>query len=124
MVGGCAALFNCTPVGRATGSVVASACSFWLDGAGAFVCYLVRRGSAGCLLLLQIFSGVVWQTGGLSPSYSALCLSGPRLCFFIVILLDLSVGRGVRWRVGGGRAGRAAGWVFVPHQLRRVRLRP
>ena len=39
------------------------------------------------LLLLHIFSGVV----DLYPSCSTLYLSSPRLCFFIVIQLDLSV---------------------------------
>ena len=60
-VGGCAALFGCAPVDRASGSMVAPAWgySFWLVGAGAFVCCLVHRGSADYLLLLRVFGGVV-----------------------------------------------------------------
>ena len=86
-VDGCAALFGCAPVDRASDSVMAPTwgCSFWLVGTGAFVCCLVRRGSAGCLLLLRVFDGVVWRAGGLRPSCGALCLSSPRLCCFIVI---------------------------------------
>ena len=49
-VDGYAALFNCTPVDRASDSMV---------GAGAFVCFLVHRGSTDYLALLQIFSGGV-----------------------------------------------------------------
>ena len=45
------------------------------------------------LLLLQIFNGVVSQTRDLHPSCNTLYLSSPRLCFFIVISLDLSVDR-------------------------------
>ena len=86
------------------------------------VCCLARLGSAGCLLLLRVFGGVVWRTRDLHPSCSTWYLSGPRLCFLVVVWLDLSVGRGGLF--GGGRAGRAANLMFVPHQLRRVRLGP
>ena len=60
-VGGCAALFGCAPVGRASDSMMAPtwSFSFWLVGTGAFVCCLVQRGSTVYLLLLRIFSGVV-----------------------------------------------------------------
>ena len=61
MADGYAALFNCTPVDRASDSIMAPAYSylFKLIGTGAFVCCLVHRGSTDYLLLLQIFSGVV-----------------------------------------------------------------
>ena len=60
-VGGCAALFNCTPVDRASDSMMAPtySYSFKLVGTGAFVCCLVHRGSTDYLLLIQIFSDVV-----------------------------------------------------------------
>ena len=45
-----ASLFNCTPVGRASDSMMAQ--TF-------FVCCLVHQGSTGDSLLLQIFKGVV-----------------------------------------------------------------
>ena len=55
-----AALFNCTPVDRASDSMMAPTLSysFKLVGTGAFVCCLVHRGSTDYLLLLQIFSGI------------------------------------------------------------------
>ena len=107
-VGGCAALFGCAPVVRASGSVLAPAwgCSFWWVGTGAFVCCLIRRGSTGCLLLLRVFGGVVWRAGDLRPSCGTLCLSSPRLCFFVVVWFDLSVG------LGGSLAG--WGWSCGP----------
>ena len=55
------------------------------------------------LLLLQSFSGVVWQTGDLRPWCNTLYLLSPRLCFFVVIPLDLSV----------DREGSLAGWRVV-----------
>ena len=60
-VDGYATLFNCTPVDRASDSMMArpKAILFRLVGTGAFVCCLVHRGSTDYLLLLQIFSGVV-----------------------------------------------------------------
>ena len=45
------------------------------------------------LLLLQIFSGVVWQTGDLHQSHNTLYLLSRRLCFFIVLKHDLFVYR-------------------------------
>ena len=51
--------------------------------------------------MLQIFSGVVRQTRDLHLSCSTLYLSSPRLCFFIVIKLDLSVDREDMSRVRG-----------------------
>ena len=59
-------------------------------------------GSTDCLLLLRIFSGVVWRSGDLHLSCNTLCLSSPRLCFFKVIWLDLFVGCGdslTGWRM-------------------------
>ena len=60
-VDGYAALFNCTPVDRASDSMMAPTLSysFKLVGTGSSVCCLVHRGSTDYLLLLQIFSGVV-----------------------------------------------------------------
>ena len=60
-VDGYAALFKCTPVDRASDSMMAPTInySFKLVGTGTFVCCLVHRGSTDYLLLLQIFSGVV-----------------------------------------------------------------
>ena len=51
-------------------------------------------GSTDYLLLLQISSGVVWQTRDLHLSHSTLYLLSPRLCFFIVLKRDLFVYRG------------------------------
>ena len=45
------------------------------------------------LLLLQISSGVVWQTRDIHLSRNTLYLLSPRLCFFIVIKRDLFVYR-------------------------------
>ena len=61
IVDGYAALFNCTPVDRASDSIMVptKSYSFWLVGTGALVCCLVHRGSTDFLFLLQIFSGVV-----------------------------------------------------------------
>ena len=59
-VEGYAALLNCTPVDRASDSIMAptTSYSFYMVGTGTFVCCLVER-STDYLLLLQIFSGVV-----------------------------------------------------------------
>ena len=85
-----AALFNCTPVDRASDlklfiSVGWDRCSFG--------CCLVHRGSTDDLLLLQISSCVVWQTRDLHLSRNTLYLLSPRLCFFIVLKRDLFVYR-------------------------------
>ena len=58
-----------------------------------FICCLVQRGSTDDLRLLQIYSGVVWQTRDLHPSRSTMYLLSPRLCFFIVLKRDLFVYR-------------------------------
>ena len=60
-VDGYAKLFNCTPVDRASDSMMAPTISysFLLVGTGSFVCCLVHRGSTDYLLLLQLFSGLV-----------------------------------------------------------------
>ena len=60
-VDGYAALFNCTPVDRASDSMMAPTLSysFYLVGTGAFVCCLAHRGSTDYLLLLRIFCGAV-----------------------------------------------------------------
>ena len=56
-----------------------------------FVYCLVHRGSTDDLLLLQISSGVVWQSRDLQLSCNTLYLLSPRLCFFIVLTHDLFV---------------------------------
>ena len=58
-----------------------------------FVCCLVHRGLTDDLLLLQISSGVVWQTRDLYLSCNTLYLLSPRLCFFIVLKRDLFIYR-------------------------------
>ena len=58
-----------------------------------FVCCLVHRRSTDDLLLLQISSGVVWQTRDLHLSRNTLYLLSPCLCFFIVLKRDLFVYR-------------------------------
>ena len=67
-VDGYAALFKSTTVDRASDSMMAptKSYSFELVGTGAFVCCLDHQGSTDDLLLLQIFSGVVWQTRDLN----------------------------------------------------------
>ena len=86
-----AVLLNCTPVDRASDSMMAPTLSylFQLVGTGAFVCCLVHRGSTDDML--QISSGVVWQTRDLHLSHNTLYLLSPRLCFFIVLKRDLFV---------------------------------
>ena len=90
-----AALLNCTPVDRVSDSFMAPTLSysFKLVGTGACVYCLVHRGSTDDLLLLQISSGVVWQTRDLHLSHSMLYLLSPRLGFFIVLTRDLFVYR-------------------------------
>ena len=85
-----AALFNCTPVDRASDLKL-----FILVGWDrcSFVCCLVHRGSTDDLLLLQISSCVVWQTRDLHLSRNMLKLLSPRLCFFIVLKRALFVYR-------------------------------
>ena len=76
-----AALFNCTPVDRASDSMMAR------PKAIHFVCCLVHRGSTDDFhrgstddfLLLQLFSGVVWQTRDLHLSRNTLYLLSPLL---------------------------------------------
>ena len=51
------------------------------------------RGSINDLLLLKIFSGVVWQTRDLHLSHNTLYLLSPRLCFFIELKRDVFVYR-------------------------------
>ena len=65
---------------------------------GVYISKLIRlgpahRGSTDDLLLLQISSGVVWQTRDLHMSPNTLYLLSPRLCFFIVLKRDLFVYR-------------------------------
>ena len=45
---------------------------------------IVHRGSTDDLVLLQISSGVVWQSRDLHPSRNTLYMLSSRLCFFIV----------------------------------------
>ena len=87
------ALFNCTPVDRASDSVRPrpKAIHFSWFGRGSFVCSLVHWGSTDDLLLLQISSGVVWYSMDLQLSHNKLYQLSPRLCFFIVLKRDLFV---------------------------------
>ena len=88
-----AALFNYTPVDRASDSSMArpKAIHFSQLGPELFVCCLVNRGSTDDLLLLQISSGVVWQTRDLHLSRNTLYLLSTRLRYFIVLRRDLCV---------------------------------
>ena len=84
-----AVLFNCMPVDRTSDSMMARPIHFsWLVPE-----LLVHRGSTDDLLLLQISSGVVWQTRDLHLSCNTLYLLSPRICFFIVLNRDLFVYR-------------------------------
>ena len=65
-----------------------------------FVCCLVHRGSTDDLLMLQISSGVVWQTRDLYLSRNMLYMLSLRLCFFIVLKRDLFVYRDDSLTVG------------------------
>ena len=89
------ALFNCTPVDRASDSMMArpKAIHFSWLGPELYVCCLVQRGSTDDLLLLQISSGVVLQTRDLHMSCNTLYLLSPRLCFSIVLRRDLCIYR-------------------------------
>ena len=57
----------------------------WLE-TELFRLFLIHQGSTGDLPLLQISSGVVWQSRDLHLSRNTLYLLGHRLCFFIVDL--------------------------------------
>ena len=87
-----AALFNCTPVNRASGSIIARPKAIHFSWLGPDLSS-VAWSTGAQLILLQISSGVVWQTRALHLSHSALSLLGPRLCFFIVSKRDLFVYR-------------------------------
>ena len=90
-----AALFYCTPVDRPRLydgldlKLFILAC--WYRSS--FVCCLIYRGSTDYLLLLQISSGVVWQSRDFHLSRKTLYLLCPRLCFFRVLTRDLIVYR-------------------------------
>ena len=79
-----AALFNCTPVDRASDSMTARPKLSIVVGRdrSSDVCCLVHWGSIDYLLLLQISSGGVWQSSDLQLSRTML---SPCLCFFIVL---------------------------------------
>ena len=65
--------------------------SFQLVGTGALSS--VAWGLTDDLPLLQIFSGVVWQTRDLHLSRNSLYLLSPRLNIFIVLKRDLFIYR-------------------------------
>ena len=78
-----AALFNCTPVYRASDSLMVrpKAIHFsWLGPGRAFVCCLIHRGSTDDLLLLQLFG-----RPEISICHTTRCIC---LCFFIVLKPD------------------------------------
>ena len=87
-----AALFNCTPVPRASDYDVPDLKLFIFVGwdRSTSVCCFVHRVSTDDLLLLQI-PVVVWQTGDLHLSRNTMYLLSPRFCFFIVLKRDLFV---------------------------------
>ena len=124
MVDNFAALFNCTPVDRASDSILAPALSysFKLVGTEAIVCCLVHRVSTDDLLLLQITSGVVWHTRDLHLLHNALYLLNPGICFFIVLKRDLFDYRDDS--MTGYHANRTTNLFFVPLQKLRARLAP
>ena len=68
-------LFNCTPAGRASVSMMAPTKLFILVGWGRsfFVCCLAHRGSAVGFLLLQCSSGVVRHPRDLQVSVTTRC---------------------------------------------------
>ena len=65
-----ASLFNCTPVGRASDSMMAPTYSYFLVclGRSLFVCCLAHRGSNVGFLLFQCSGGVVRHPGNLRMS--------------------------------------------------------
>ena len=87
-----AALFNCTPVDRASDSILPDRKLFILAGwnRSSFVCCLVHQGSTDDLLLLRISSCVGWQTRDLHLSHNTL-YRWSFSCFFIVSNHDLFV---------------------------------
>ena len=89
-----AALFNCTPVDRASDSYDGPDLKLLIlvdwDWSS-FVCCLVHRGSTDDLLL-KISICVVWQTKDLHLSRNMYMLRH-RLCFVIVLKRDLFVYR-------------------------------
>ena len=91
-----AALFNCTPVGLGVRLYDGPDLKLFIFvgwDRNSFICCLVHRGSTDDLLLLQIYSCVVWQIRDLHPSRSTMYLLSPRFCFFIVLKRDLFVYR-------------------------------
>ena len=91
-----ASLFNCTPVGRASDSMMAPDIKlFILVGLGRsfFVCCLSHRGST-----VGFYSAPVFQRCCSTPRGSPgvdrnTFLSSPHLCFIIVFICDLFVSR-------------------------------
>ena len=120
-----AALFNYTPVDRASdfdGTDLKLFVSVGWDRSF-FRLLLVNRDSTDDLLLLQISSYVVRHTRDLHLSRNTLYLLSPRLCFFIVLKRELSVYRDdsfTRWRVIMRTEQPTK--CFVPLQKQRVRL--
>ena len=85
-----ATLFNCTPVDRAPESMMAIKVFILVCWDRiSFVCCLVHWGSTDDLILLQISSGVVWQSRDLYLSRNTLYLLS--LCFFKVLNRELFV---------------------------------
>ena len=96
MVDNFPALFNCKPVDRASDSYNGPDLKLFIIvgwGRSSFVCCLVHWGSTYDLLLLQVSSGVDWQSRDLQLSCNTLYLLSPRLCFFMVLNRDLFVYR-------------------------------
>ena len=81
MVDGYAALFNCTPVNRASDSMMARPKAIQFSWSGPELSSVAWSTGAQ----LMIFLLYIWQTRDLHLSHSTLYLLSPRLCFFIVI---------------------------------------
>ena len=74
------ALFDCTPVDRASDSMMAPHLRHFILGGwdrSSFVCCLVNRSSTDDLLLLQTSSGIVWQSRDIHLSRNTLYMLRP-----------------------------------------------
>ena len=88
-----AALLHYTPVDRASDSMMTRPKAIRFSWLGTELSRLLLGppGSTDDLLMLQISSGVVLQSGDLQLSCNTLHLLSPCLCFFIVLKRDLFV---------------------------------
>ena len=85
------ALFNCTPVDRASDSIMRPDLKLFIlvcRDRNSLVCCLVHRGSTDDL---QISCGVVWQSRDLQLSRNTLYLLSHRLCFNVIHLFTIMI---------------------------------